>query len=103
MVSHQYIYICIYMYIYIHIYIYMYVYIYIYIDIYIYIYIQLLVGKGEEGVCDIALHEAYRSVLGAVPWTALMRIDLAVYMQSLQREAHAPCIRDCKKLSIVIR
>ena len=44
---------------------------------------QLLVGKGDEEACPVALREAHRSVLGAVAWTVLTRVDLAVYVQLL--------------------
>ena len=35
--------------------------------------------------------------------TVLTRAELAVYVQSLQRRAHAFRIKDCKKLNLVIR
>ena len=53
--------------------------------------------------CDVACHEAYRSVLGAVAWAVLTRAELAVYVQALQRRAHAPRVADCKRLNLVIR
>ena len=62
-----------------------------------------LIGKDEESFCDVALHEAYGSVLRAVACTVLTRAELAVYVQALQRRAHAPRIEDCKRLGIVIR
>ena len=43
------------------------------------------------------------SLLGAVAWTVLTRAELAVYVQALQRRAHAPRIKDCKRLNVVIR
>ena len=65
--------------------------------------VHSLQGKGEESSCDTAMHDAYRSVLGAVAWTVLTRAELAVYVQALQRRAHAPGIKDCKRLNVVIR
>ena len=66
------------------------------------IYGHLLVGKEEEEAeCCVELRGAYRSVLG-VAWTALTRADLAVYIQALQRRAHAPRIQYCKRLNVVI-
>ena len=59
--------------------------------------------KGDGGPCGDELHEAYRSVLGAVALTVLARAELAVYVQALQTRAHAPRVRDCKRLSLVIR
>ena len=73
-----------------------------YIDGIVLIIITLLIGKDDETLCEQDLHDMYRSVLGAVAWTVLTRADLAVYIQALQRKAHAPCIKDCKRMNIVI-
>ena len=64
---------------------------------------HLLTGKEEEAECGTVFHEAYRSVFGAVVWTALTRVDLAVCTQAFQRTARAPLIRDCKRLNVAIR
>ena len=50
----------------------------------------LLIGNGGEELCDSRLRGAYRSVFGAVACIALTRAELAVYVQVLQRRAHAP-------------
>ena len=76
---------------------------YVYIDSITPIDTTLFTGKDDEEMCDSRLHEAYRSVLGAVAWTVLTRAELAVYVQALQRRAHAPRITDCKRLNTVIR
>ena len=60
-------------------------------------------GKEEETLCGVVLHESYRSVLGAVAKVVLTRAELAVYMQTLQRRSHALKIKDCKRLGFVIR
>ena len=60
-------------------------------------------GKDEYSLCDIAMHDAYRSVLGAVAWTVLTRAELAVYVQALQRRARAPRIKYCKRLNVAMR
>ena len=57
----------------------------------------------EDAFCNIILYEVYRSALGAVIWTVLTSAELAVYVQSLQRHAHAPRIKDCKRFNLVIR
>ena len=75
---------------------------YVYIDSITPIEPSLLTGKGDEALCDSKMHEAYRSVLGAVAWTVLTRAELAVYVQALQRRAHAPRIIDCKRLNVVM-
>lgn len=62
-----------------------------------------LLGKDEDSLCDVALREAYRSVLGAGAWDVLTKAELAAYVQTLQRRAHAPRIKDCKRLNVVIR
>ena len=49
------------------------------------------------------LRGAYRSVLGAVAVTALTKADLAVYIQALQRRAHAPRIQECKRFNLAIK
>ena len=64
---------------------------------------SLLGSKGDEVLCDEELHEAYRSVLGAVAWAVLTRAELATYVQALQRRPHGPRIQDCKQLSLVTR
>ena len=64
---------------------------------------HLVIGQDEEAECSAQLHEAYRSVLGAVAWTVPSRVDLTAYVQALQRRAHAPRIQRCKKLSLIIR
>ena len=64
---------------------------------------SLFTGKDDQALCGSQLHETYRSVLGAVAWTALTRAELDVYEQALQRRAHAPRIIDCKRLNVMIR
>lgn len=76
---------------------------YVYIDSITPIDVGLFIGKEEEALCDTEVHDAYRSVLGAITWTVLTRAELAVYVQALQRRAHAPRMKDCKRLNIVIR
>ena len=76
---------------------------YVYIDSMLAIDCNLFIGQAEEAECGVEFHEVYRSVLGAVAWIALTRADLAVYIQALQRWAHAPRIQDCKRLDIAIR
>ena len=49
------------------------------------------------------VHDVYRSVLGAAAWAALIRADLVVYVQALQRRAHALRIVDCKRCNLLIR
>ena len=64
---------------------------------------EFYAGKGDEALCDGPCHEACRSVPGAVAWIVLTRAGLAVYVQALQRRAHAPRAIDCKRLILVTR
>lgn len=63
----------------------------------------MFIGKDDEALCDIMLHEFYRSVLGVVVWTVLTRAELAVYVQALHRRAHAVRTKDCRGLNFAIR
>ena len=76
---------------------------YVYIDSITPILPELLHGKDDEEECNQVVHDAYRSVLGAVAWTVLTRPDLAIYVQALQRQSHAPRIRHARKLNVLIR
>lgn len=76
---------------------------YVYVDSITPIDSSLLVGKEDESLCGVALHKVYRLVLGAGSWIVLTSAELAVYVQSLQRRAHAPRIQDCKKLNLATR
>ena len=56
---------------------------YVFIDSITPIDANTLSGKDEDALCEFAVHDAYRSVLGAVAWTVLTRAELAVYVQAL--------------------
>ena len=62
-----------------------------------------MLDETVEALVDGPCHDACRSVLGAVAWIVLTRVELAVYVQALQRRAHAPRVTDCKRLNRVIR
>ena len=64
---------------------------------------ELYNGKGDEAAGDGSCREAYRSIRGAIVWTVLTRVELAVYAQVLQRRVHAPEVTNCKRLNFVIR
>ena len=49
-------------------------------------------GKGEGALCD-----------NVFAWAVLARAGLAAYVQALQRRAHAPRIKDCKRFNLVIK
>ena len=60
-------------------------------------------GLPEESLADPKLAGLYVSLLGGVAWMAMTRVDVIVYIQSLQRHAHAPRIKDLKRLNVVAR
>ena len=53
--------------------------------------------------CCVVFRESYRSVIGAVVWMVLIRAELTVFVQALQRRAHPFRIEDCKRFSLVTR
>lgn len=63
----------------------------------------MLHGKDEEPLRDTVSHDAYRSAPAAVARIVATRVGFAVYVQALQRRAHAPRIKDGKRLDLVIR
>ena len=62
-----------------------------------------LKGCADGDSVDQTTHSAFQSLLGGAAWTALTRADAAVYMQALQRRAHAPRVVDCRRLNILVR
>ena len=54
----------------------------VYIDSITPISAESLVGKGEESFCCVVFYESYRSVLGAVACTVLIRAELAASVQA---------------------
>ena len=59
--------------------------------------------KDDAALCGGPFHEAYRSVLGAVAWTVVTRVELAVYVQAFQRRVHAPMVIDRKRFNLLLR
>ena len=60
-------------------------------------------GLPEESAANPKLLSLYQSLLGGVAWMAMTRVDVVVYIQSLQRHAHAPRVVDLKRLNTVAR
>lgn len=54
-------------------------------------------------MCCQLCRGSYKSVLVALAEVVFTRAELAVYVQVLQRRAHAPRIKYCRGLSLVIR
>jgi len=60
-------------------------------------------GKPDEELAEGDFPSKYMSLLGGLAWLVLTRVDLAVYVQALQRRAHAPRVVDFKRLNTVVR
>ena len=60
-------------------------------------------GKPDEEEVDEKIASLYLSLLGGVAWMVLTRVDMAVYVQALQRRAQKPRVKDCKNLNLVVR
>ena len=57
---------------------------------------------AEDAVCT-ELHNLYRSLLGAVAYLTLTRLDIAVFVSALQRWSHAPNIIHVKRPNALTR
>ena len=62
-----------------------------------------LKGKEDHASVSEETHREFQTLLGGAAWTVLTRADAAVYIQALQRRAHAPRVIDCKRLNVVVR
>ena len=60
-------------------------------------------GEDDETTVSDRFHSQYMSLLGGIAWMVLTRVDLAVFVQALQRRAHAPRVCDLKRLNTVVR
>ena len=59
---------------------------------------ELPSGKAEDAA-PTELHKLYMSLLGAVAYLCLTRIDIHVFVSALQRHSHAPKFEHCRKLN----
>ena len=60
-------------------------------------------GLGTNSKCEPVLHVQYQSLLGAVAYTGLTRLDVIVFIVALQRYSHAPEVIHVKRLNILVR
>ena len=58
---------------------------------------------APETLVDSSQHSLYMSLLGGAAWLTLTRVDLSIFIQALQRRAHAPRAIDVKRLNTVVR
>ena len=56
-------------------------------------------GGNPETPCGTELHQLYQSLLGAVAYLAMTRVDAAVFISALQRHGHAPQLQHVKRLN----
>jgi len=59
--------------------------------------------KSTETLCGPDLHKLYMSLLGAIAYVYLTRVDILVFIAALQRFAHSPKIIHVKRLNAVVR
>ena len=65
--------------------------------------ISSIKGQPDETDAPGDFPSRYMSLLGGLAWLVLTRVDLAVYVQALQRRAHSPRVVDCKRINTVVR
>ena len=58
---------------------------------------------SSNSKCDPTLHLQYQSLLGAVAFTALTRVDAIVFIVALQRYSHAPEVIHVKRLNVLVK
>ena len=64
---------------------------------------QDLKGKSSDNDCTPELVQLFMSLLGAVAYALMTRIDVAVFVCALQRVTHKPKIIHIKRLNAVLR
>ncbi len=62
-----------------------------------------LTSKTSESECGDELHQLYQSLLGAVAYLYLTRMDVLVFISGCQRWAHKPQIIHVKRLNVIVR
>lgn len=60
-------------------------------------------GSNSTTLCGPVLHQQYQSLLGAVAYTSLTRVDVLVFIVALQRYSHAPQIIHVKRLNALVK
>ena len=60
-------------------------------------------GKSSNSYCEPLLHTLYQSLLGAVAFTSLTRVDIIVFVVALQRHTHKPQVIHVKRLNALVR
>ena len=61
-------------------------------------------STGAEGeACVPELAQLYISLLGALAYATLTRVDVMVFIVALQRHGHAPEVQHARKLNTLLR
>ena len=60
-------------------------------------------GNSSNTPCNPVLHQLYQSLLGAVAFTGLTRLDAIVFIVALQRYSHASEIIHVKRLNVLVK
>ena len=60
-------------------------------------------SSSPESACGPELIQLYQSLLGAVAYLYLTRLDILVFISACQRQAHAPLIIHVKRLNVIVR
>ena len=59
-------------------------------------------GVSSDTLCSPILHQLYMSLIGAVAFTLITRLDVAVFMVHLQRVLQKPQIIHIKRLNVIV-
>ena len=60
-------------------------------------------SMSKDDLVDEQHKHLYRSLLGGVAWVKQTRLDIAVYVGSLQRKLQQPCVLDVQNLNRLLR
>ena len=62
-----------------------------------------LIGSASATKLGTTVHALFLSLLGAIAYALLTRMDIAVYVAALQRAAHEATVLRLKRLNAVVR
>ena len=60
-------------------------------------------GQAENTALSSELTSAFLSLLGGISWVVQTRLDVAVYVNALQRAAKAPAVKHLRRLNRLLR
>ena len=62
-----------------------------------------MTASSPETACSPELIQLYQSLLGALAYLYLTRVDVLVFISACQRHAHAPLVIHVKRLNVIVR